>query len=89
MALVEVVYVPQEEVVWHTSHAFHSGMTVQDALELSGIFLRYPEVLELPVGIFSSVVTKDSQLKPGDRVELYRPLLGNPKEKRRARAKKR
>ena len=89
MAQVEVVYVPSNDAAWHSTHDFQPGMTVLDALEQSGIFLRYPEVMELPIGIFSKPVTKDRLLRPGDRVAFYRPLLSNPKEKRRARAKKR
>ncbi|MDF1645880.1 MAG: RnfH family protein [Legionellaceae bacterium] len=85
---VEVVYVPPGDPIWHTTHSFRSGMTVLDALEQSGIFIRYPETRELSVGIFSKPVTIDKLLQSGDRVELYRPLLSSPKEKRRQRAKK-
>ena len=88
MATVEVVYVPSYGVAWHSKHDFQTGMTVLDALEQSGVFVRYPEALALPVGLFSKQVSKEKMLKPGDRVELYRPLVSNPKEKRRARAKK-
>ncbi len=88
MGPVEVVYVSSNEAVWHTTHAFQSGMTVLDVLEQSGVFLKHPEALELSVGIFSKPVSKDQLLCAGDRVELYRPLLGDPKEKRRKRAKK-
>lgn len=88
MALVEVVYVSDKENVWHTTHVLASGMRVSDVLDASGVFLRYPEALDLPVGIFSTPVAKDRLLQAGDRVALYRPLLGDPKEKRRKRAKK-
>ncbi len=88
MEVVELVYVPEEGDVWHTSHVFQSGMTVADVLEASGVVMRYPEASGLPVGIFSKPVLTNTLVKPGDRVELYRPLMGDPKEKRRARAKK-
>ncbi|MCH9689417.1 MAG: RnfH family protein [Gammaproteobacteria bacterium] len=87
MAQVEVVYVPDKENMWHTTHILASGMTVADVLDVSGVFLRYPNALNLPVGIFSKPVEKDRLLQAGDRVALYRPLLGDPKEKRRKRAK--
>ncbi|MDF1678751.1 MAG: RnfH family protein [Legionellaceae bacterium] len=87
MEAVELVYVPEEGDVWHTSHTFQSGMTVADVLEISGIFKQHPEASRLPQGIFSKPVLADTVVKPGDRIELYRPLMGDPKEKRRARAK--
>jgi uncharacterized protein len=88
MAPLEVVYVPSAGAVWHSTHTFQAGMTVQDALELSGVFLEYPEAMDHLVGIFSKQVKKTDMLKPGDRVEIYRALLSNPKDKRRTRAKK-
>lgn len=87
MLPVEVVYAPEGADTLHTTHAFNTGMTVADALTASGVCERYPEAKKLPVGIFSRIVALDALLKPGDRVEIYRPLLGDPKEKRRKRAK--
>ena len=88
MLPVEVVYAPLEGDAMHTTHAFHTGMTVADALTASGVFERYAEADKLSVGVFSRVVALDTLLKPGDRVEIYRPLLSDPKEKRRKRVKK-
>ena len=87
MSVIEVVYAPVGADTMHTTHGFCEGMTVADALAQSGVFEHYPEAQGLSVGIFSRIVTLDTQLKPGDRVEIYRPLLGDPKEKRRKRAK--
>jgi uncharacterized protein len=88
MAVIEVVYIPSKATAWHTTHDFNLGMTVSDALLLSGVFARYPDAEALQAGIFSREVTKNQVLKPGDRVELYRPLTCDPKEKRRKRVKK-
>jgi putative ubiquitin-RnfH superfamily antitoxin RatB of RatAB toxin-antitoxin module len=62
--------------------------TVVEAIGLSGIREEYPEIGMEPeaVGIFSRKVPLDHRLRDGDRVEIYRPLLADPKEMRRQRA---
>lgn len=67
------------------------GASVQEALLQSGILARYPEIhLEnCALGIYSKRTTLDAKLKSGDRIEIYRPLSIDPKDARRARAKKR
>lgn len=54
--------------------------TVMNAIEQSGILLKFPEVdLDvLQVGIFGKVVKLDGLLKPGDRVEIYRGITADP-----------
>ena len=86
MSLVELVYAPQGELPLHVSVPFVSGMTVADVLNQSDLLDRYPEARDCLLGIFSKRVSIDTALRPGDRVELYRPLLSDPKEKRRERA---
>jgi len=49
---------------------------------------RYPEVSHFPAGIYSKPVEKTAIVEAGDRIEIYRPLLIDPMEKRRERAKK-
>jgi len=64
------------------------GATVADAIEASKIVERYPEI-DLAVnkiGIFGKVARLDDPLQPGDRVEIYRPLIADPKEIRKQRA---
>lgn len=58
--------------------------TVEQAILQSGILLQYPEIqLENnKVGIFSKVVPLSTLLKDGDRVEIYRPLIIDPKQAR-------
>lgn len=64
--------------------------SVQQAIELSGILSEFPEInlAEQTVGIFSQKVQLDHYLKPGDRIEIYRPLVIDPMTKRRLVAKK-
>jgi len=66
------------------------GATVADAIEQSGIVAMF-EDFELDtskVGIFGQKVAQTQELRDGDRVEIYRPLLVDPKEIRRQRALK-
>ena len=62
--------------------------TVADAIAASGIAARFPilDVDEMPVGIWGKPVARDSRVREGDRVELYRPLEIDPREARRKRA---
>lgn len=68
------------------------GTTVLEAVEASGIVALFPEVnpRETDMGIFGKVVKDPSahQVREGDRVELYRPLIIDPKQARLNRAKK-
>ena len=63
--------------------------TVDDAIRASGILGECPrEFSPAGIGIFGCRVSADMHLRDGDRIELYRPLLVDPKEARRRRAKK-
>ena len=63
-------------------------MTVREAIERSGILKRFPEIdLEInKVGIFGRLVTLEQALDTGDRVEIYLPLIADPKAQRKKRA---
>lgn len=65
-----------------------AGTTVQQAIELSGILTKFPEIdlAKNKVGIFGKVTTLSEELREGDRVEIYRPLLADPKKIRQQRA---
>lgn len=65
------------------------GATIADAVEQSGIASRHPEVdvLHGAMGVFGKRADRDFVLADGDRVEIYRPLIAEPKESRRKRAK--
>jgi putative ubiquitin-RnfH superfamily antitoxin RatB of RatAB toxin-antitoxin module len=84
---VEVAYaLPQEQVI--LSIEAEAGITAQQAIERSGILERFPEIdlASAKVGVFGKLAKQDAQLSPGDRVEIYRPLIADPKEARKKRA---
>ncbi len=84
---VEVVYaLPQKQQLIQLQLAF--GATAKDAVVQSGISRIFPEIdIEaLTLGIYSQHIETDYELKEGDRVEIYRPLLADPKEVRKRRA---
>lgn len=87
MVEVELVYIPAKAPIVHQHLSLHSGASVADALDASGILLSHPEVKAFSVGIFSKQVELETKVKSGDRIEIYRSLLIDPKEKRRQRAK--
>ena len=63
------------------------GTTFEQAVEQSGILQMFPEIdLSVnKVGVFGKLAKKTAELKAGDRVEIYRPLIADPKEVRRKR----
>jgi len=66
-----------------------AGATVRDAIEASGILTKHPEIdLAGPnkVGVFAKLVRLDTPLRDRDRVEIYRPLIADPKAVRKKRA---
>jgi putative ubiquitin-RnfH superfamily antitoxin RatB of RatAB toxin-antitoxin module len=84
---VEVVYAePQRQ--WLMAVELPAGSLVRDAIVASGIGAEVPGLDIHPdrVGIFGQKATLDQVLVEGDRVELYRPLLIEPKEARRLKA---
>ncbi len=54
--------------------------TVQSAIEQSGILAKFPHLVlgECTVGIFGRAAELDDGLKPGDRIEIYRPITADP-----------
>ncbi len=84
---VEVIYPLAAEQILYTL-AVPDGTVVQGAIERSGVLQRYPELVldDLSVGIFGKLTTLGTVLRAKDRVEIYRPLLADPKEVRKQRA---
>lgn len=84
---VEVAYASPAEQVLLQLHVA-CGTTLAQAVALSGVLDRFPQIdlQRQRVGIWSRLVLPDEILKPGDRVEIYRPLLADPKDVRRQRA---
>jgi len=62
--------------------------TVQDALQASGLLQRLPQIEFGRLGVWGRPVTAETRLRDRDRVEIYRPLIADPKEVRRERAAK-
>lgn len=64
------------------------GTTALDAARRSGITERFAGIVleDARLGIFGKVVAPEQELREGDRVEIYRPLIADPKEVRKARA---
>lgn len=88
---IEVVYASVDRQILRTL-SVPEGTTVRETVLKSGIGDEFPELdlNECPLGIFGKVVA-DSQVRliqAGDRIEIYRPLLADPKEVRRLRAAK-
>ena len=62
------------------------GGTVRDAVEESGLLQRLPQSECGCVGVWGRQVSAETRLRDRDRVEIYRPLIVDPKEVRRERA---
>lgn len=64
------------------------GTTVLQAIIQSKILIQFPEInlQQQAVGIFSNKVSLESIIKAGDRIEIYRPLQCDPKQRRRRKA---
>ncbi|OGV29607.1 MAG: RnfH family protein [Legionellales bacterium RIFCSPHIGHO2_12_FULL_35_11] len=88
MVNVELIFVASDQIIFQKRLCLQQGVTVADAITASGIVNQYSEVSSLPVGIFSTLVSRETLLSSGDRVEIYRPLTIDPKEKRRQRSLK-
>lgn len=84
MIQVEVAYAaPERQLILPVE--VPRGTTVLEAVRLSGIEEQFPEI-ELGrnrLGVFGKLCQEDRPLNPGDRVEIYRPLLVDPREARR------
>lgn len=80
---VEVAYAtPEKQVILQLQ--VPPGTTVAEAIEASGVRQQFAEIDKQPVvGIFSYKVPLEHQIAGGDRVEIYRPLLLDPKLSRR------
>jgi putative ubiquitin-RnfH superfamily antitoxin RatB of RatAB toxin-antitoxin module len=84
---VEVVYAlpVRQEVV---RLKLPQGATLQQAIEASGLPQKYPEIdpAKGKFGVYAKLAKPDTVLRDRDRVEIYRPLIADPKEVRKQRA---
>ena len=87
--MVEVAYAKEDEQVIIPLNV-DSGTTLEQAVQLSGILEQFPEIdlAQTKTGIFGKIAKADTELREKDRVEIYRPLIADPKESRRKRAEK-
>ena len=84
---VEVCYArPDQQKIVELCVDF--GTTLKQAIERSGIMEHFPEIdlMKNKVGVFGKLRSLQQTLRDGDRVEIYRPLIADPKEVRRQRA---
>lgn len=84
---VEVVYAAATRQVLKTVR-LAAGGCVRDAIQASGLLGEFPEIdLQLNrVGVYGELVELDTPLAGGERIEIYRKLIADPKEARRRRA---
>jgi putative ubiquitin-RnfH superfamily antitoxin RatB of RatAB toxin-antitoxin module len=85
--MVEVAYaLPKQQLIIPVNVA--DGTTAEAAVLASGIMEKFPEIdlAANKLGIFGKLVKSDTVLRHLDRVEIYRPLIADPKEVRRQRA---
>ncbi|MCX8004748.1 MAG: RnfH family protein [Burkholderiaceae bacterium] len=84
---ITVVYCPPG-AVWQREVELAPGATLAHALDASGVLAAFPHLADEPlqVGVFGRLRPLHAPLADGDRVEIYRPLLIDPKEARRRRA---
>jgi len=85
--LIEVAYALEKEQTL-LSLEVDEGTTLKQAVEISGILDKYPQInLKIDkTGIFGKIAKLDVVLREKDRVEIYRPLIADPKKVRKERA---
>ena len=86
---IEVAYaLPDKQLI--KALEVPAGTTAHQAVKLSAISEAFDGTIaeDSPLGIFGKAVTRDHVLREGDRVEIYRPLIADPKEVRKERAAK-
>ncbi len=84
---IEVAYAtPAKQLILECE--IDAGTSPRDAVRASGIERHFPEIdLETcDLGVFGKMVAPDYELQSGDRIEIYRALIADPKEVRRQRA---
>ncbi|MBK1717105.1 RnfH family protein [Thiocystis violacea] len=77
---VSIVYALAKRQTWLDVEV-PEGATLREAIERSGILAQCPEIDldQQKVGVFGKVSALETRLEDGDRVEIYRPLIADPK----------
>lgn len=89
MIKVQVCYaLPAEDMLAPVE--LPDGATLREAIDASGVLARFPaiDLARQKTGIFGKLAPLDAPLSDGDRVEIYRPLLVDPKAARQRRVDK-
>ena len=84
---IELVYaLPNQQILLKRS--VPPGTTVAEAIRASGLLDKRPEIdlAANKVGVFGKLIMADAVVHDKDRIEIYRPLIADPKEIRRRRA---
>lgn len=84
---VQVVYaLPDRQKVY--SIRVPAGTTIADAVRTSGVLEECPaiELAAVKLGVYGHKAAPDQVVRAGDRIEIYRPLMADPKVVRRERA---
>lgn len=79
---IEVAYALEDEQFLFEEEVAE-GTTVDQALKASQLLKKFPQLNIEHVGIFSQIVKHDYVLREGDRIEVYRPLKADPRDRRR------
>jgi putative ubiquitin-RnfH superfamily antitoxin RatB of RatAB toxin-antitoxin module len=90
MIRIEIAYaLPDAQTL--VSLSVPAGSTVEQAIAASDVPARHPDLdwRAGRVGIFGRIVSLDRIVQDGDRIEIYRPLVADPKSSRQARVEKR
>lgn len=86
---VEIVFaLPETQVLKRIEVPF--GCTAEQAITYSGILEQFPQIdlRKNKLGIFGRLIKPETSVQPNDRIEIYRPLIIDPKDARRIRAKR-
>lgn len=81
---IGVCYAEADRQLWLRME-MPDGSSVEQAIQRSGILQRFPEIdlNVLKVGVYGKLVKLDSPVKDGDRIEIYRPIIADPRTVRR------
>ncbi|AAV81736.1 MULTISPECIES: RnfH family protein [Idiomarina] len=84
---IEVAYATPDKQVLLTVHP-QEGATVEECIRMSDVLEQFPEIdlEQQKVGIWNKTVKLNAQPRDGDRIEIYRPLIADPKAVRKRRA---
>ena len=85
--LIEVAYaLPTKQLIIPIK--VKVGTTAEEAIKISGIIKKFPEIdlTKNQIGIFGKLTQLEHVMRERDRIEIYRPLISDPKEIRRQRA---